>query len=230
MGTTAEVYDAKMAGLAHEVAKAVHYAIDSLSIHPILIFADNSSAIMTIYDQKLVAACQGYAQLKNSSNLTNKTQLKLPGKLWAPTQNDEPKPKLWRTGGRNMHADPSEADLHWQIVYLHAGNPETTSITPQEKSMDDSYNVEHDMPSLVNTTPNLYQQNQFSTPAALVHKLKTTLSKHVKSTTTIETSYGIYQIGEILGIKEGIEALAEFIEKSGAFKKAGVTKGWQRSD
>ncbi|KAJ3810552.1 hypothetical protein F5876DRAFT_24427, partial [Lentinula aff. lateritia] len=28
----------------------------------ILIFADNSSAITTIYDQKPVAACQGYAQ------------------------------------------------------------------------------------------------------------------------------------------------------------------------
>ncbi|KAJ3934196.1 MAG: hypothetical protein NXY57DRAFT_890636, partial [Lentinula lateritia] len=32
------------------------------SVHHILIFADNSSAITTIYDQKPVAACQSYAQ------------------------------------------------------------------------------------------------------------------------------------------------------------------------
>ncbi|KAJ3849879.1 hypothetical protein EV368DRAFT_67065, partial [Lentinula lateritia] len=35
-----------------EAVKAVHYAIDSPSVHHILIFADNSSAITTIYDQK----------------------------------------------------------------------------------------------------------------------------------------------------------------------------------
>ncbi|KAF5366508.1 hypothetical protein D9757_012170 [Collybiopsis confluens] len=65
MGTTAEVYDAEMAGLSHGAAKAVQHAIENPNptpIHHLIFFADNSSAITTIYDQKPVAACQGYAQ------------------------------------------------------------------------------------------------------------------------------------------------------------------------
>ncbi|KAJ3870804.1 hypothetical protein F5051DRAFT_447103 [Lentinula edodes] len=61
MGTTTEVYDTKMARLVHGAAKAVHYTVDSPSTH-ILIFADNSSAITSLYNQKPIAPCQGYTQ------------------------------------------------------------------------------------------------------------------------------------------------------------------------
>ncbi|KAJ4476069.1 hypothetical protein C8J55DRAFT_431798, partial [Lentinula edodes] len=46
-------------------------------------------------------------------------------------------------------------------------------------------------------------------PCGARNKLEITSSKFAKYTTTIETFYGMYDLGQILGTEEGIEALAE---------------------
>ncbi|KAH7880208.1 uncharacterized protein C8R40DRAFT_1165112 [Lentinula edodes] len=95
------------------------------------------------------------------------------GKLWAPT---------FHTFTHTKRQAKAKAPDDWKKEHarrtprggfaLADGQPsrwkDTTSITPQEKSTDDSYTAVPDMLSSVNTTPNSYQQNQFSAPAVLV--------------------------------------------------------------
>ncbi|KAE9389268.1 hypothetical protein BT96DRAFT_946996 [Gymnopus androsaceus JB14] len=52
MEAMAKVYDAELAGLALGAAKAISYAEQHKEIKNLHLFADNSSAITTIYDQK----------------------------------------------------------------------------------------------------------------------------------------------------------------------------------